>query len=89
VEPVSNGTRAQVLAGAAAAAQVAALVLAGLNAQAGNVSAGRFGICLIVTAAMALYAGVGRVIASRLPGNAIGWLLCLTGLLSALGLLAE
>jgi MFS family permease len=69
--------------------QVAALVLAGLSVQAGYVSAGRFGICLIVTVAVALYAGVGRVIASRLPGNAIGWLLCLTGLLSALGLLAE
>jgi hypothetical protein len=86
---VSSGVRAQVLAGAAAVAQVAALVLAALNAQAGYVSAGRFGICLIVTVAVALYAGVGRVIASRLPDNAIGWLLCLTGLLSAVSLLAE
>jgi hypothetical protein len=86
---VSSGVRAQVFAGAAAIAQVAALVLAGLNAQAGYLSAGRFGICLIVTVAVALYAGVGRVIARRLPGSAIGWLLCLSGLLAALSLLAE
>ena len=86
---MSSGVRAQALAGAAAVAQVAALVLAGLNAQAGYVSAGRFGICLIVTVAVALYAGVGRVIASRLPDSVIGWLLCLTGLLSAVSLLAE
>ena len=77
------------LAAVSVLAMVPALVLAGLNAQGGQLSAGRVGICIVVAAAVVLYAGVGRLIASRLPGNAIGWLLCLVGLLSAVSVLTE
>ncbi len=33
--------------------------------------------------------GAGRLIASRLPGNSVGWLLCLTGLSLAATMLTE
>ena len=68
---------------------MAALVLTGLNAGAGSVSAGRIGLYAILAAAVGLYAGTGRLIASLLPGNAIGWLLCLIGLSLAVTMLAE
>ena len=77
------------LAGSTALITMAALVLTGLNASAGSVSAGRIGLYAILAAAVGLYAGTGRLIASRLPGNAIGWLLCLIGLSLAVTMLAE
>jgi len=77
------------LAGAAVLAQLAGLVLAGLNAQAGHMDMGRLGICIGLTVAVGLYAGVGRLIVTRQPRNAIGWLLCLIGLSSALSVLTE
>jgi MFS family permease len=57
---------------------VPTLVLLGLNAS--HVDGGRiFSVTLLALAAVA-YAGAGRVITGRLPGNAIGWLLGLVGL---------
>jgi hypothetical protein len=57
---------------------VPTLVLLGLNAR--HMDAGRMFAVVVLAAAAVAYAGAGRVITSRLPGNAIGWLLGLVGL---------
>ena len=77
------------LAGLTVLVLVAALVLAGLNAGANQVSARQIGIYAVVAVAVGLYGGSGLLIASRLPANAIGWLLCLIGLSLAVSALAE
>ena len=74
---------------ATALAVIQALVLAGVNAQAGHLSAGRVGICVVVALAGGLYTSFGRLIVGRRPGLAIGWLLSLTGFLLALSILTE
>jgi MFS family permease len=74
---------------ASALAAIQALVLAALNAQAGHLSAGRVGICVLVTLVAGLYAGFGHLIATRRPRNPIGWLLSLTGLVLVLSVLTE
>jgi hypothetical protein len=74
---------------AAALAVIQALALAGVNAQAGHLSAGRVGICVVVALTAGLYAGFGRLIAVRRPALAIGWLLGATGLALALSILTE
>jgi hypothetical protein len=74
---------------ATALAVIQALVLAGVNAQAGHLSAGRVGICVLVALAAGLYTGFGRLIAVRRPENPIGWLLAATGLALALSVLTE
>jgi hypothetical protein len=66
---------------------MAALVLLGLNAS--WVGAGKLGVDAGLAVAVVAYAGVGRLIASRLPGNAIGWLLGLIGLSVAAAMLSE
>ena len=77
------------LAGLTGLVLVAALVLAGLNAGVGQMGAKQLGIYAVVAVAVGLYGGSGRLIASRLPANAIGWLLCLIGLSLAVSALAE
>jgi hypothetical protein len=52
-------------------------------------AAGRIGSYGLLAAAVGLYASTGRLIISRLPGNAIGWLLGLIGLSLAVTLLTE
>ena len=74
---------------ATALAVIQALVLAGVNAQAGHLSAGRVGICVLVTLTAGLYAGFGRLIAVRRPALTIGWLLGATGFVLALSVLTE
>jgi hypothetical protein len=75
------------LAGFTVLVLAAALVLAGLDA--GRMTVGRVVFYGIAALAVVGYSGAGRLIASRVPGNAVGWLLGLTGLSLAAALLAE
>ena len=50
---------------------------------------GRIGLYCAAAVAVVVYAGVGHLIASRRPGNVIGWLLCLVGLALAATMLCE
>jgi len=65
----------------------AALVFTVLNTS--RIGMGRIGLGAILSAAVLLYAASGRLIASRLPGNAIGWLLGSIGLSVATSMFAE
>ena len=49
----------------------------------------RIGAYAFAVVAVVVYAGVGGLIAARVPGNPIGWLLCLLGLALAAGLFLE
>ena len=75
------------LAGLTVLVLAAALTLAGLDS--GRLSADRLGFNAVLAAAVLLYAGTSRLITSRVPGNAIGWLLGLIGLLLAAEMLTE
>ena len=66
---------------------VAALALLALNAD--LVSTSRMGFYAVLAVAVMAYVGTGGLIASRLPGNVIGWLLGLIGLSLAAAMLAE
>ena len=66
---------------------VAALVLLGFNA--GELNPAQLGFEIVLAAAVVLYAGTGLLLSRRVPGNAIGWLLALIGLLLAGELFAE
>jgi hypothetical protein len=75
------------LAGCTGFVQVAALVLLALNAR--RVGTGRIGTDAILAVAVGLYAVTGQLIISRLPRNAIGWLLSLIGLSVAASTFAD
>ena len=49
----------------------------------------RIGAYAFAVVAVVVYAGVGGLIAARVPGNPIGWLLCLLGLALAASLFLE
>jgi hypothetical protein len=66
---------------------VAALVLLGLNG--GKLNPAQLGFEIVLAAAVLLYAGTGLLLTRRVPGNAIGWLLALIGVLLAGELCAE
>ena len=66
---------------------LAALILLPLNARV--MAPGRIGAYVFAVVAVVVYAGVGGLIAARIPANPIGWLLCLTGLALALSLFLE
>ncbi len=66
---------------------LAAMVLLGLNAS--HVGSGRMFADAVLAVAVLVYTGTGRLITSRLPGNAIGWLLGLVGLSVAAATFAE
>ena len=65
----------------------AALVFTVLNTS--RIGMGRIGLGAVLSAAVLLYAASGRLIASRRPDNAIGWLLGSIGLSVATSMFAE
>ncbi len=83
------GTRALAwgLAGLVLLFLAGALVLLVLNARV--MPPGKIGAYGFAAVAVVVYAGVGGLIAARVPGNAIGWLLTLEGLLLAVSMFLE
>jgi hypothetical protein len=75
------------LAGLTVLVLAMALTLLGLDAS--RITAGKLGFEVVVALATVLYAGTGYLIMVRRPGNAIGALLALVGLLLATELLTE
>ena len=80
------------LTGSALVVLAAALVLLGLNASqldASRLNASQIGIYGLLSVGALAYAGAGGLIARRVPGNAIGWLLSLAGLSLTVAMLTE
>src|SRR3984957_1856729 len=75
------------LAGLTALVFATALTLLGLDAR--YIDAGKLGFEAVLAVAVVLYAGTGHLLMVRRPGNAIGLLLALVGLLLALEMLTE
>ena len=75
------------LAGLTAFVFATALTLLGLDA--GYIDAGKLGFEAVLAVAVVLYAGTGHLLMARRPGNAIGLLLALVGLLLAVEMLTE
>ena len=65
----------------------AALVLLPFNAEV--MTPARIGLYGFAVVAVVAYAGVGGLIVARIPGNPIGWLLCLLGLALAASMFLE
>src|ERR1700726_2787405 len=78
---------AWLLAALAALLLVATMVLLGLNV--GLVDSGRIFTNAVLGLAVVTYTGAGRLITSRLPGNAVGWLLGPIGVSIATSTFAE
>jgi hypothetical protein len=91
VTVVRHGTRTQalgwVLAGVGVFLLAADMVLLGLNTA--RVDTGRVALNAILGVAILAYTGAGRLITSRRPGNAVGWLLGLIGVTIATSTFAE
>jgi hypothetical protein len=75
------------LAGLTVLVFATALTLLGLDA--GYIDAGKLGFEAVLAVAVVLYAGTGHLLMVRRPGNVIGLLLALVGLLLALEMLTE
>jgi signal transduction histidine kinase len=75
------------LAGLVLLVLAGALVLFAFNARV--MTPTRIGAYGFAVVALVVYAGVGGLIAARVPGNAIGWLLCLVGLVLAVSMFLE
>ncbi len=75
------------LAGLTALVFATALTLLGLDAR--YIDAGKLGFEAVMAVAIVLYAGTGHLLMARRPGNVIGLLLALVGLLLALEMLTE
>ena len=75
------------LTGFAVLLLVGALVLLGLDTS--RMAVGRVALYGVLALAVVMYAGAGRLIAGRVPRNAIGWLLGLIGLSLAATMLTE
>jgi hypothetical protein len=65
----------------------AAPVLLGFDARV--MTASRAGTYGFAAAGCLVYAGIGGLLAARVPRNAIGWLLCLTGFWLAANMFVE
>ena len=90
IEPARRprtGTAAWLLTMVTLAVLAAGLVFVSLNA--GRIGTARVGLDAILAAAVLMYAASGRLIASRRPDNAIGWLLGSIGLSLAASTFAE
>ena len=75
------------LAGLTAFVLATALVLLGLDVPV--MSAGRVAVYVVSALAVAVSAGIGCLIATRLPANAIGWLLSVIGFSLAVSMFGE
>jgi hypothetical protein len=75
------------LAGLTALVLAVALTLLGLDAR--YIGAGKLAFEAVMAVAVVLYAGTGHLLTVRRPGNVIGLLLALVGLLLALEMLTE
>src|SRR5215469_13568417 len=85
--PRTHQTAAWGLTVVTLAVLAAALVFTALNT--GRTGPARVGLSAILSAAVLMYAASGRLIASRRPDNAIGWLLGSIGLSVAISMFAE